>query len=103
MKRAALDTNILTAGLRSRRGASFRVLEMLAGGRFRGLVTTALFLEYETVLNRPGQREAHGPETGEVDLPLNELVAFLEPVDVRFTWGGLGLRTLPMNWSWRRP
>ena len=77
--------------------------QMLAGGQFRGLVTTALFLEYETVLNRPGQREAHGPETGEVDLPLNELVAFLEPVDVRFTWGGLGLRTLPMNWSWRRP
>jgi putative PIN family toxin of toxin-antitoxin system len=86
MRRAVLDTNILIAGLRSRRGASFRVLEMLAGGQFRGLVTTALFLEYETVLKRPDQRQAHGLETGEVDLLLNELAAILEPVDVRFTW-----------------
>jgi putative PIN family toxin of toxin-antitoxin system len=86
MKRAVLDTNLLTAGLRSRRGASFAVLELLADGRFRGLVTTALFLEYEAVLKRPAQREAHGLKLGEVDSFLTELAAVLEPVDVRFTW-----------------
>jgi putative PIN family toxin of toxin-antitoxin system len=86
MKRAVLDTNLLTAGLRSRRGASFAVLELLAEGRFRALVTTALFLEYEAVLKRPVQREVHGLRLGEVDGFLAGLAAMLEPVDVRFTW-----------------
>jgi putative PIN family toxin of toxin-antitoxin system len=86
MKPDVLDTDLLTAGLRSRRGASFAVLELLADGRFRGLVTTALFLEYEAVLKRPAQREAHGLKFGEVDSFLAELSAILEPVDVRFTW-----------------
>ncbi|TWB14044.1 putative PIN family toxin of toxin-antitoxin system [Nitrospirillum amazonense] len=86
MKRAALDTNILTAGLRSRRGASFVILTLLAQGRFRALVTTALFLEYEAVLKRPEQREAHGLNIDEIDGLLQELAALLEPVDVHFTW-----------------
>ncbi|MGQ9371309.1 PIN domain-containing protein [Azospirillum sp. ST 5-10] len=50
MTRAALDTNVLSAGLRSRQGASFAVLSLLADGR-RALVTTALFLEYEAAVN----------------------------------------------------
>ncbi|WP_167562489.1 putative toxin-antitoxin system toxin component, PIN family [Azospirillum humicireducens] len=86
MKRAVLDTNILTAGLRSRRGASFAVLSLLAEGQFRALVTTALFLEYEAVLKRPEQREVHGLGEPDVDRLLAELAAVLEPVDVRFTW-----------------
>lgn len=86
MKRAVLDTNILTAGLRSRRGASFAVLTLLAEGRFQGLVTTALFLEYEAVLKRPEQQAAHGLGADEVDHLLRELAAVLEPVDVHFTW-----------------
>ncbi len=86
MRRAVLDTNVLTAGLRSRRGASFAVLAHLAEGRFRGLVTTALFLEYEAVLKRNEQRAAHGLDLGQVDGLLRELTAILEPVDVRFTW-----------------
>lgn len=86
MKRAVLDTNILTAGLRSRRGASFAVLSLLADGQFRALVTTALFLEYEAVLKRPEQHEVHGLDEADVDRLLSELAAVLEPVDVRFTW-----------------
>ncbi|WP_455173976.1 putative toxin-antitoxin system toxin component, PIN family [Azospirillum largimobile] len=86
MRRAVLDTNILTAGLRSRRGASFAVLSLLADGQFRALVTTALFLEYEAVLKRPEQREVHGLTEPDVDRLLAELAAILEPVDVRFTW-----------------
>lgn len=86
MERAVLDTNILAAGLRSRRGASFAVLGLLAEGRFRGLATTALFLEYEAVLKRPEQRDAHGLGLQEVERLLCELAAILEPVDVRFTW-----------------
>ncbi|WP_348629444.1 PIN domain-containing protein [Mesorhizobium sp. M7A.T.Ca.US.000.02.2.1] len=45
MRRIVLDTNVLTAGLRSRNGASFAVLHGIADRHIRPLVTTALFLE----------------------------------------------------------
>ncbi|HRJ61383.1 MAG TPA: putative toxin-antitoxin system toxin component, PIN family [Azospirillaceae bacterium] len=86
MQRVVLDTNVLTAGLRSRRGASFAVLCLLAERRFLALATTALFLEYEAVLKRPEQRKVHGLNVDEVEGLLRELAAILEPVDVRFTW-----------------
>ena len=47
-----LDTNILVAGLRSRRGASFRVLELLGGLDFEIAVSVPLVLEYEDALAR---------------------------------------------------
>lgn len=86
MKRVVLDTNILAAGLRSRQGASFAVLGHLATGRIRGLVTTALFLEYEAVLKRPEQRAVHGFDLADIDGLLRELAGRMEPVEVRFTW-----------------
>jgi putative PIN family toxin of toxin-antitoxin system len=48
------DTNILVAGLRSKQGASFRLLQMLADNRILLNVSVALALEYEAVLKRPG-------------------------------------------------
>lgn len=54
MTKAVLDTNVLVAALKSRAGASFRVLELVVAGRLQPAVTTPLMLEYETVLNRPG-------------------------------------------------
>lgn len=47
MFRAVLDTSVILAALRSRRGASNRLIELVALERVRPLVTTALFLEYE--------------------------------------------------------
>ena len=51
---------MVVAGLRSRLGASNRLLELIAERRLVALVTTALFLEYEGVLKRPEQRLATG-------------------------------------------
>jgi predicted nucleic acid-binding protein len=48
-----LDTNVLVAGLRSRRGAAYRVLDLVGTGRFRINVSVPLVLEYEDVLLRP--------------------------------------------------
>jgi predicted nucleic acid-binding protein len=45
-----IDTNILVAGLRSRRGASFRLLGQIGEHRWRPNLTVALLLEYEAVL-----------------------------------------------------
>jgi putative PIN family toxin of toxin-antitoxin system len=48
-----LDTNVLVAGLFSRRGASFWLLERVVEGGLPIAVSVALALEYEDVLSRP--------------------------------------------------
>ncbi len=50
--RVVVDTNVLVAGLRSRRGASFRLLSEVGRGRFEIAVSVPLVLEYEDALLR---------------------------------------------------
>jgi putative PIN family toxin of toxin-antitoxin system len=47
-----LDTNVLVSGLRSRRGAAFQVLELVATQRFDIHLSVPLLLEYEDALAR---------------------------------------------------
>ena len=47
-----LDTNVLVAGLRSQRGASFRLLSLVGRGRFDINLSVPLVMEYEEVLMR---------------------------------------------------
>ena len=47
-----LDSSVLVAALRSRQGASFRLLELLRDGQFEIAVSVPLVLEYEAVLVR---------------------------------------------------
>lgn len=47
-----LDTNVLVAAIRSRRGASFRLLSQVGTGSFDVAVSVPLVLEYEEVLLR---------------------------------------------------
>ena len=54
-----LDTNVLVAALRSRHGASNALLQRMALGQFRPAVSTALCLEYDDVLHRPGKVPAY--------------------------------------------
>jgi len=50
--RVVLDSSVLVAALRSRQGASFRLLELLRDEQFEIAVSVPLVLEYETVLVR---------------------------------------------------
>jgi len=50
--RVVLDTNVLVAALRSRRGASFELLSLIGKGAFDIAVSVSLVLEYESVLLR---------------------------------------------------
>ncbi len=79
-----LDSSVLAAGFRSRRGASFRTLELLRDGRFQVAMSVTLALEYEAVLVR---------HAGDLDLSRTEaigLVDFLCGIgshhDVHFLW-----------------
>ena len=73
MLQLVVDTNVLVAGLRSRRGASFELMRLIAENRFRLNVSVTLALEYEDVLNRPGSLP--GLSQRERDIFLDYLLA----------------------------
>ena len=57
-----IDTNVMYAGLRSKRGYSFQLLEFVGTGRFEINLSVPLVLEYEEVLLREEPDLAVGPE-----------------------------------------
>lgn len=77
---------MIVAALRSRTGASNAVLEQVARGRLRPLVSTALFLEYEDVLQRPENRLATGLNEDDIATFLAALASTAEAVEVNFRW-----------------
>src|SRR4051812_10417246 len=76
-----LDTSVLTAALRSRRGTTFVLLQAVRRGRLTPLAAPSLFLEYEEVLKRPEQREVSGLSLADVDRVLGVLA-----VTVHLRW-----------------
>jgi putative PIN family toxin of toxin-antitoxin system len=84
--RIVFDTSVLVAGLRSRLGASNRLLELVAAGRCVPLVTTAVFLEYEDVLLRAEHRLVTGMSDDDVADFLAAFASSAEPVEVHFQW-----------------
>lgn len=52
--RVILDTNVVLAAMRSRTGASHRLLATIGHARWQSIVTPALMYEYEDVARRPG-------------------------------------------------
>lgn len=66
-----LDTNVIIAGLRSRRGASFALLELLADEVFEISVSVPLVLEYEAVARR------HAKELGLTLADVDAVVDFV--------------------------
>lgn len=67
--RIVLDTNVLVAGLRSSRGASFRLLTEIGRGTVEVALSVPLLLEYEEALRRSG--EATGLTDRDVDVVLD--------------------------------
>jgi putative PIN family toxin of toxin-antitoxin system len=81
-----IDTCVIASALRSRRGASFRVVDMVADRLIVPVATTALFLEYEDVLNRSEQRAVHGLAPADIAAFLDGFAARCRPVEVEFRW-----------------
>jgi putative PIN family toxin of toxin-antitoxin system len=84
--RVVLDTSVIVAALRRRDGASNGLLRLVAGRRLTPLATPALFLEYEDVLRRPQQRDAHGLNDDQLDRFLAAFASSIEPVTVHISW-----------------
>ena len=47
-----IDTNVIVAGLRSKQGASYKLLSLVGTGRFEIHLSVPVAFEYEAVLNR---------------------------------------------------
>lgn len=71
--RVVLDTNVVVAGLRSRRGASHELLRRLSARRLEAVVTVAPLLEYEEVLGR--ERSSLGLSAAAVETVVDALAA----------------------------
>ena len=79
-----LDTNILVSALRSRRGASFRLLSLLGSGRFEINLSVPLLFEYEDVLTRlQGDLRLSGQD---IDDLLNYICSIANHHEVYFLW-----------------
>lgn len=79
-----LDTNVLLTGLRSRRGASYKLLTMLNDDRCQLNVSTALVFEYEEVLKR--ERVQLGLSLEDIDALLDGICAIANKRDIFYLW-----------------
>lgn len=79
-----LDTNVLVAGLRSRLGASFRLISLVGSGRFEINLSVPLVLEYEEVLTR--QKQELGLARSDIDDFLDYLCSVANLHEVYFLW-----------------
>lgn len=79
-----MDTSVLVAALRSRRGASFELLSRVGTGRFELVVSVALVLEYEAVGTR--HLEASGLDAADLDAVLDYLCAVADRRRIHYLW-----------------
>lgn len=82
--RVVLDTNVLIAGLRTKKGASYRILTELEQGLFEIVVSVPLILEYEATLIR--QLEELSMTTADVEGFLDYLCRIGEKQSVFYLW-----------------
>lgn len=83
-RRIVLDTNVVVAGLRSRKGASFRLLSLVGTGRFTHVLSVALLFEYEAALKRPGM--GLRLSRAQIDDVLDYLCAAGQRQAIQFLW-----------------
>jgi putative PIN family toxin of toxin-antitoxin system len=79
-----LDTSVLIAALRSRRGASFELLRLVGDERWRLHLSTALLLEYEAVSVREAQNFWLQPDL--IEDVLDYLCANAQEHAISFRW-----------------
>lgn len=84
MQRFVIDTSVVVAGLRSRRGAAFRVLEEIGGDRFEIALSVPLVLEYEDALGR--HAGAAGLSRSDIDTLLNYFCHVAHRQAIFFLW-----------------
>ena len=79
-----IDTNVIIAALRSKRGGSSKLLSLLGTGLFEIHDSVPLVLEYEDVIQR--QRASLGLSNRDVSDFINSLCALAQHHEIYFLW-----------------
>ena len=79
-----LDTNVLLTGLRSSRGASYKLLTMLNNNRWQLNISTALVFEYEEILKR--EQTQLGLSLEDIDNIIEALCAIANKRNIFYLW-----------------
>src|SRR6266496_4388104 len=79
-----IDTHVIIAALRSKKGASNKLLSLVGTRKFEIHDSVALILEYEDVLQR--QRTELGLSQDEVSLFIDSLCAMAQHHKIYFLW-----------------
>ena len=79
-----MDTNVLIAAVRSRRGASWRLLSLIGTGQFEISISVPLILEYEAVLLK--QMDKSTMDRGDLNGLLDYLVSEAHHQEIYFLW-----------------
>jgi putative PIN family toxin of toxin-antitoxin system len=82
--RVVLDTNVLVAASRSRKGASAKLFSLVGTGRFEICVSVPLLLEYESVFFRDVEPDSTGWQA-RMDI-LDYLCTLAERQEIFFLW-----------------
>jgi predicted nucleic acid-binding protein len=82
----AMDTDVLVAAVRSRRGASRARLRAILAREAALLLSVPLALQYEAVPTRPEHLAASGASFDEATALLDALCAVCTPVEISFLW-----------------
>jgi len=83
--RVVIDTNVIVSALKSRKGASFRVLRAVRSGLVKPTISPAVFLEYEDVLSRKGLLPSH-VTLQEISKFLDAFLLASEKREIFFRW-----------------
>jgi predicted nucleic acid-binding protein len=84
--RVALDSDVLVAAVRRRRGASRAWLRAVLRREATLLLSVPLALQYEAVLTRPEQLAASGASLSQIGALLDALCEVCTPVEISFLW-----------------
>jgi putative PIN family toxin of toxin-antitoxin system len=79
-----LDTNVLLAGLRSNRGASYKLLTLLNDSRWQLNISTALIFEYEEILKR--QKEQLTLTESDINSIIETFCAIANQRNIFYLW-----------------
>lgn len=79
-----IDTNVIIAALRSKKGASFKLLSLLGTKKFEIHDSVALVLEYEDVIQR--QQAEVGLSQDEVSIFIDSLCSMAHHHKIYFVW-----------------
>jgi len=79
-----VDTSVMVAALRSKRGASNKVLRLIGLGSLTLSISVAAVLEYEDVLLRPGKVPGFTME--QLQIFLDDICSVAFHQDIFFTW-----------------